>query len=70
MGADIFVISGLKWAAVARHGLILLENEATGFKIIFFILFGPRRQQHTLKHVIKYARTLLGVDETALVRQG
>ena len=24
------IISGLKWVAVARHGLILWENDATG----------------------------------------
>ena len=30
-----FTKSGLKWVAMARHGLILWENDATGLKIIF-----------------------------------
>ena len=28
------IISGLKWVAVARHGLILWENDAEGLGII------------------------------------
>ena len=40
-----FTKSGLKWVAVARHGLILWENDATGFNIIFKCLPGPENQQ-------------------------
>ena len=34
---DMFVtrLSGMKWVAVARHRLILWENEATSLGIIF-----------------------------------
>ena len=34
-----FTKSGLKWVAMARHGLILWENDATWLKIIFKLLF-------------------------------
>ena len=39
---DMFVtrLSGTKWVAVARHGLILWENEATSLGIIFKCLPG------------------------------
>ena len=34
--------SGLKWVAVARHGLILWENDATGSRKVFKYLPGLR----------------------------
>ena len=33
--------SGLKWVAMARHGLKLWENDATWLKIIFKYVLGP-----------------------------
>ncbi len=37
--AFYFTKAGLNRVAVARHGVILWENEATGLKIVFKILF-------------------------------
>ena len=34
------IISGLKWVAVARHRLILWENDATGSRKVFKYLLG------------------------------
>ena len=39
---------GTKWVAVARHGLILWENEATSLRIIFKGLPGLR---DTIKNI-------------------
>ena len=33
--------SGLKWVAMARHGLKLWENDATGLNIILKLLLWP-----------------------------
>jgi len=35
-----FVKSGLKWVAVARHGLKLWENDATSLNILFKYVLG------------------------------
>ena len=41
---DTFIMAllGMKWVAVARHGLVLWENGATGLRIIFKGLPGLR----------------------------
>ena len=38
------VISGTNGVAMAGHGFILWENEATSLKIIFKYLPGPKKQ--------------------------
>ena len=40
--------SGLKWVAVARHGLKLWENEATRLRILFVNIVFTSRCQHNI----------------------
>ena len=47
----ITMLLGTKWVAMARHGLILWENEATSLGIIFKCLPGLRDVIKTTKHV-------------------
>ena len=52
----IFGRSGLKWVAMARHGLKLWENDGTRSNNILKISFWPLGQ----KQIIKYTQTFPG----------
>ena len=39
----------MNWVAMARHGLILWENDATGLKISSKYLTGPKNRLTNLK---------------------
>ena len=54
IAAYIFGKIGLNWVAMARHGLILWENDATGFNI-FFLYYVAAQDLTNTKKVLKYA---------------